>query len=165
MKQLNNPLTAEYQQLKTLVFSNSFPWFTDKSNCDEFYFYSHTFLERPEIRNYMMFPTVKSDYIGLFHEVLRQIFIHNQIDVRCVYRMNANAVEPNPNVSQITARHIDHTCPHSNMLIYLNDAGGATCTDDARHDPNEDDIVVFSGYHWHEMPKSKRRVVLVATYI
>ena len=165
MKQLDNPLTPEYFQLKNLIFSNSFPWFTDKSNCDSFYFYSHTFLERPEIRNYMMFPTVKSDYVGLFHDVLRQIFIHNGIDARCVYRMNANAVEPNPHVPQLTARHIDHTYPHKNLLIYLSNAGGSTYTDNDVHHPNEDDIIVFDGYHWHQMPENTRRVVLVATFL
>ena len=31
--------------------------------------------------------------------------------------------------------------------------------------PEEDDVIIFQGEHWHELPKQKRRVVLVMTYI
>ena len=31
--------------------------------------------------------------------------------------------------------------------------------------PEEDDVIIFEGIHWHQLAKHKRRVVLVMTYI
>ena len=77
-----------------------------------------------------------------------------------------------------TRPHVDHKFPHTNMLIYLTDAGGKTIVEDISkreestfslslaHDPKEDDVVTFGGqYHCHELPKEKPRLVIVTTYI
>ena len=68
--------------------------------------------------------------------------------------------------------HIDHSFPHKNLIIYLNDpAGGDTVLVDKdykeidRHHPKEDDIISFEGIHYQKMPKEGRRIVLVVTYI
>ena len=55
--------------------------------------------------------------------------------------------------------------PHKNMLIYLTDAGGSTFVEGEEFAPEEDDVIMFEGLHWHKLPRKERRVVLVMTYI
>ena len=160
MKQLKNPLTDEYYQLKNLVLGKEFPWFHETNPRDSFYFYSHVFLERPTERS--LFPAVRSEYVDLFHTVIQQIFKHNNIPIDIIYRMNANAVDAGKGC---TTAHTDHDFPHQNLIIYLTDAGGETIVKGSRPKPPlEDDIATFSGIHCHMMPKKKRRVVLIAPY-
>ena len=162
MERLTNPLTPEYKQLKELVLGSDFAWFYDKNEKDNFHFYSHVFLDRPEFKKYSV---PKSPHIELFSHVLEQIFECNNLSASLVYRMNANAVDPQPLAPSHTISHVDHDFPHMNMLIYLPDAGGETVANVAEyHEPIEDDIVIFSGYHYHKLPETQRRVVLVATY-
>ncbi len=161
MKRLRNPFSPEYAELKSLVLGSDFAWFYDKNEKDNFHFYSHVFLDRPEFKKYSI---PKSPYLDLFSTVLEQIFDYNNLSVSLVYRMNANAVDPQPNAPQSTISHVDHEFPHENLLIYLTDAGGPTVADSKAREPMEDDIVIFKGYHHHHLPKTQRRVVLVATY-
>jgi hypothetical protein len=53
------------------------------------------------------------------------------------------------------------------MLVYFTDAGGETFVGVESHSPKEDDIIVFdsSKLHYMRAPKSKRRVIMVLTYI
>ena len=74
MKQLKNPLTDEYYQLKNLVLGSDFPWFHEKNQKDNFYFYSHVFLERPNEKS--LFPAVRSEYVDLFHTVIPVSYTH-----------------------------------------------------------------------------------------
>ena len=76
-----------------------------------------------------------------------------------------NAVAPSDKRNIISVPHEDHEYPHKNMLIYLTDAGGSTFVEGEEFAPEEDDVIIFEGIHWHELPKQKRRVVLVMTYI
>ncbi len=73
-------------------------------------------------------------------------------------------VYPDPDVDT-TFIHVDHHCPHKNMLVYLTDAGGETIMENDFHDPEEDDAIIFEGYHTHNVPKTKARIVLVATFV
>ena len=80
-------------------------------------------------------------------------------------RCAVNAVQQYEKEDTITLPHTDHDFPHKNMLIYLTDAGGSTFVEGEEFAPEEDDVIIFQGEHWHELPKQKRRVVLVMTYI
>ena len=164
INKLKTPFTGKYYELKKLVLSDTFPWYYSSNGIDDFSFYSHVFLERPDhVPVGKRYPRVSSQYIDLFDEVLEEIFNFNNIPVNCIYRMNANAVEP-PFWGTTSKWHIDHEFPHTNMLIYLTDAGGITRVEDEEHDPIEDDIIIFQGKHCHVLPDDKRRVVLVVTY-
>ena len=166
-------MTDNYFELKSLVLGQDFPWFhvshalvgrysQGQTNVNNFSFFSHVFLDRPEFKKYSV---PKSPHIELFSHVLEQIFECNNLSASLVYRMNANAVDPQPLAPSHTISHVDHDFPHMNMLIYLTDAGGETVANVAEyHEPIEDDIVIFSGYHYHKLPETHRRVVLVATY-
>ena len=162
LKELVNPKTEEYLKLKSSVLGEMFPWFRTKNKLDSFYFYSHTFLDRPEFAG---FPKPLSNDVDLFLDVFAQIARANkEMEVNYLLRMNANGVEPLPDNPEISAVHEDHTFPHKNVLIYLTDAGGETFVGDDVFHPKEDSIILFEGPHCHAMPKNDRRVVLVVTY-
>ena len=58
-----------------------------------------------------------------------------------------------------------------NLIVYLTNAGGKTFVKNEdtskyeEHDPVEDDIILFTGEHYMQTPRDKRRVILVATMI
>jgi hypothetical protein len=84
-------------------------------------------------------------------------------------RASANCVHPQQSV-QSTIPHYDHQFPHTNLIIYLTDAGGETIVFDKENNkefysPSEDDIVIFKGLHCMNTPKTKPRMILIATYI
>tara|TARA_B100000287_G_scaffold116707_1_gene108710 strand:+ start:1276 stop:1770 length:495 start_codon:yes stop_codon:yes gene_type:complete len=159
---LGNPLTQEYDDFKSLVLSDDFPWFIERNPKDDFDFYSHVFLERPySDRRY---PAVTSQFMDLANVVMNQIIDYNNLAVNCILRLNANAVHPWYYNSQNTAPHVDHDFPHYNLLVYLTNAGGDTHCEGQVHEPIEDDVILFEGEHCHRFPLRDRRVVLVATY-
>lgn len=88
--------------------------------------------------------------------------------IRCILRCNFNAVHSDQ--QGFTIPHEDHdstVIPHKNMLVYFTDSGGSTIVGTEQHSPAEDDIIVFnsSKLHYMQMPKSKRRVIMVLTFI
>jgi len=144
------------------VLSDDFPWFYEKNPKDDFSFYSHVLIERPHYDR--RYPISTSQFTDLANDVFNDIVNHNNLQVDCLYRMNINAVHPwfyNPDT---TAPHLDHDFPHKNFLLYFTDAGGDTICEGQRHEPIEDDVIIFEGEHCHRFPLRDRRVVLVATY-
>ena len=180
MKILKNPKLPNYNSLKDFVLGDSFPWFYNehfvyKENTEHYIksgegfsdisFYTHSFLNRP--KNTGMgekYPTVNSPHTGKVSDVLNSIFIANNIEVNCIYRMNANLLHPSKTEKK-TLIHVDHPFPHKNLLIYLTDSGGKTVCGRDVHDPKEDDIITFEGEHYNFLPENTRRIVIVATYI
>ncbi len=174
MKHLKNPKTIKYKKLKKTILSNEFPWFyvdrivknADKRD-DNPTWYSHGVLTRPVQGT--RYPKESSPYLPQISEVLEEIFVHNNINTQCIYRININAVHPPVTTTYSTVQHVDHDFPHKNLIIYLTDAGGDTLLyqDDniINHTPSEDDIISFSGLHSYNLPTTTRRVVLVCTYM
>ena len=177
MKILKNPKTINYKQFKSLVLSENFSWHETRQrmpgSTDTHSFMSHTFLARPTYQ--ARYSTVQSSDIDLCYRVFVEIFEFNQIDIKYIYRMNANKTYPESgNGDKFSQMHVDHLWNHNNILIYLTNAGGKTIVPrigksrfiSRSHDPQEDDIIQFGGLvHAHEYPKKDPRVVLVATYI
>ena len=64
---------------------------------------------------------------------------------------------------QFTNPHTDHSFKHVNLLIYLTDNGGKTFVEGEEHEPSEDDVILFTGEHFFELPKKGRRIVIIAT--
>ena len=62
---------------------------------------------------------------------------------------------------------MDHDFDTHNIVVYLNQFEcGATNVEGESHKPQEDDIIIFDGFHSIEQPcNGTRRVVLVATYL
>ena len=175
--QLKNPKTEQYYNVKNYILSNDFPWYYNYTGSyilpkefdgierDHMPWFSHGILIRPiESQKYS---TVNNENIIQFQKMLDEIFDYNDLELKCLFRINANLVTPKKGV-QVTPAHNDHHWPHKSMLIYLTDAGGKTYVGREEFDPKEDDIISFSGYpekHYYRVPKEKNRVVIVLTYI
>tara|TARA_B100001250_G_scaffold384794_1_gene379962 strand:- start:62 stop:622 length:561 start_codon:yes stop_codon:yes gene_type:complete len=186
MKQLfKNPQFDSYKQLKEFVLSPYCKWThiaesippdgDDAPNEDSKYkntdFYAHSFLARPrdDVKRY---PTVEdSEFIDLVSTALCDIMLYNGFCIRSFYRICANATHPFEKIYS-TVPHQDHSYEHGNVILYLTDAGGKTFVETENnsdsyeyHDPKEDDVFLFSGKHYNETPKDKRRVIIVATFM
>ncbi len=133
-------------------------------------FYVHPFIQRPDYE--FLFPRIKSSHMFDVNQVICEILnynidtiLNNNMQVNMMCRCVANAKDGVGDRIVKCAPHVDHNFPHKNMLIYLTDAGGKTFVEGEEFAPEEDDVIIFQGTHWHELPKQKRRVVLVMTYI
>ena len=185
---LKNPKTSNYFNLKKNILDHTFEWTyienTIHQNVDEDIsippsysqknglriinnsMYTHIFLRRPDKDT--LYPKIESEYMEDVNGVYGDIFNSNldyMSNFNLMIRCSANAVEPSQENNVITMPHVDHPWQHVNMLIYLTDAGGSTFVEGEEFAPEEDDVIIFQGQHWHELPKQKRRVVLVMTYI
>jgi len=169
---LENPKTSNYQNFKFNIQSYMFPFFYEsKSTRRELDipghanipYYVHEIIQRPEKTN-LSIPMSVSPSTSDASEVVRQILEHNNIQFKTFLRMAINAVHPAPEVLK-TVPHTDHVYDHKNFLLYFTSAGGKTVVEGESYDPVEDSAIIFSGKHYHETPKSERRVVLVATYV
>lgn len=174
IRKLLNPKSDIYLESKKLVNSVDISWYrtpvsvedvqdNEEDTTNNIRFFSHGVLMRPGCQS-TMYPKVNSDYVEGFNNLLWQIFQYNRIEVYCMYRINLNLVLPSAGI-QRTPSHQDHPFPHKNIIIYLTDAGGATVCEGERYEPEEDDIITFEGEHYHELPKEKDRIILVATYL
>ena len=179
--QLNNPKTESYNNLKNLILDGDINWFyhptttpaslnyndyTLNKNIFNPPMYSHIFLLRTDLNN--LYAKANSPYMDDVNKMYCEIFNDN-MDVMKSFNMMCrcavNAVQPYEKEDTITVPHTDHDFPHKNMLIYLTDAGGSTFVEGEEFAPEEDDVIIFEGMHWNELPKEERRVVLVMTYI
>jgi len=165
---LKNPCTQVYQRFKSDIRSPNFSWNYFEGDEATPPYYSHTILARPGFDG-MFMSTQQSEYLVHSNEVLKEIFDHNEIDVKAVLRINVNCTHYTGGTS--SPIHRDHDFPHHNLLIYLSSfQQGCTSvySGDVRgvHSPSEDDIIEFRGLHNMEPPApGDRRIVLVATYI
>jgi len=171
LKELKNPVTEKYLELKKYILSDKFPWFYDVTSPleDGIPFFSHTVLARPEEE--FPVPEVRSEIFNSSVIVLRDIFRYNNIHVNTLLRINVNYTFYF-NGGTACPLHYDHPFQHKNLLIYLTNSHGPTVLintktkqEDYFH-PQEDAIITFEGKHYHYQPKlGERRIVLVATYI
>ena len=186
--QLKNPKTDQYYKVKEYIFSKIIPWYRipdtggvnidrrvmipKKNRChvDTPYF-SHAFLLRPD-DGIHRFPYPASPMLGDIESMLYEIWDYNKIDVKCIFRIGANLVEPTDK-DQYSPPHVDHSdIPHNNMIIYFTDSGGETVVHSKlpfnrvqEFSPKEDDIITFDGLpHYIKLPRKKSRIVLVVTY-
>ena len=170
IKVLENPKTCNYFDFKNTILSFRFPFFYEKestrfevSGHSNISYYVHEIIKRPE-RNNLLIPEVVSPFIADATLLAQEILNHNNIKYSTFLRMCVNAVHPFSEVLT-TVPHTDHDYDHKNLIVYLTSAGGKTIVGGESYDPVEDGAIIFDGEHYHETPKSERRVVLVATYI
>ena len=136
---------------------------------EQFPLYAHNFLQRSDSN--FLYTQIKSKYINDINQMYCEILnhnidiIHHQYQFNMMCRCAANTVIPCGEQTIKCFPHYDHNFPHKNMLIYLTDSGGRTFVEGEEFAPEEDDVIIFEGIHWHELPKQERRVVLVMTYI
>ena len=161
IKVLRNPKTNHYREFKDTVLSKEFPWrYNVSTNMD---FYSHVFLQRPELNGYT---EPHSKWTNQNCIVMGEIVDYNGLYKDIPYfflRANANATHPDSG-RQYSDPHVDHpNTPHSNLIVYLTDADGDTIVENDRYSPKEDDVVLFTGEHYMQRPSKGRRVILIST--
>ena len=161
IKVLKNPKTNHYREFKSTVLSKEFPWrYNVSTNMD---FYSHVFLQRPELNGYT---EPHSKWTNQTCIVMGEIVDYNGLYKDIPYfflRANANATHPDSG-RQYSDPHVDHpNTPHSNLIVYLTDTDGDTIVENDRYSPKEDDVVLFTGQHYMQRPSKGRRVILIST--
>ena len=173
LKLLSNPESPHYLGFKNWVLSGEFVWYYNeyggvhsvKGIDSNVPFYTRTFIRRPETR---AFPSIDSgmdsNQVDNVVKVITEIFEYNNLSFNSLLRLSVNAVHPKNEIITSTP-HVDHNFPHQNFIIYLTDAGGSTFIEGEEHDPRENDVIYFTGEHYHKTPAKKRRVILVATMI
>tara|TARA_B100000579_G_C22595179_1_gene739988 strand:+ start:120 stop:677 length:558 start_codon:yes stop_codon:yes gene_type:complete len=179
IKILENPQSENYKLLKNNILDNTFPWYYSnysvikswednknplKDNLENYAqvpFYSHTILDRPENKKYS---SASSNFLEDSIVAINEIIKYNFGDKRYFHlRISANCTHPSTGI-QFSMPHQDHEFDHLNFICYLNNAGGRTFIDGHQpYEPVEDECIVFSGKHYGELPKKKRRIVLVST--
>ena len=162
--QLANPHTQTYRRFKSDVMSSAFPCNYFHGDCASPAHYYHTILARPGFEEALM-PTQQSDWLNIANKVLLEIFMANNIKVKSVLRMVVNCTHETD--GHTTPLHMDHNFETNNIVVYLNQFEcGATNVEGESHKPQEDDIIIFDGFHSIEQPcNGTRRVALVATYL
>ena len=168
---LKNPKTENYHLLKETILSRRFPWFYASTTTHgesegipgfvNVPMFGHVFIGRPETYGWS---TTDSDLHQLAVDVVREILHENNFISKQYYilRLAANCVLPNEGL-QFSEPHIDHTFPHFNFIVYLTNSGGNTIVEEDTHEPIEDQPIIFTGWHYMQLPKKERRIVLVAT--
>ena len=194
LNSLSNPKTTNYKSLKEYIFSDTFSWVHYEQstpidaieNCDEIFkykrtgfdpdqhgnvpYYVRTYLKRPEADSYPKLAHANSQETDSVITVINEILKANEIEISTFLRISINCVHPCKDITY-SLPHLDHQCPHGNLLIYFTDAGGRTFVQDDEtvkyHDytPKEDDVIIFTGRHFMETPSENRRVILVATFV
>ena len=183
LKILNNPKTENYQLLKNIIFDHQFPWYyqatsttglSDMKGHRSYPFYSHIFLTRPDATNPHYYPVPKSGSTDLAVQVISEIINYNKNPFNdgksrfFLTRLSSNSTFPIEDEYQFTIPHCDHDFPHINFICYLNEGygGGRTFIEGySPHEPVEDQCIIFSGKHYMELPKRKRRIIIVGTMI
>ena len=177
MKELQNPKTEVYFNLKNHFISKWFPWYYHKSTLpegsevddghDEFPFFSYEILTRPGCNGDLYSKVNGPEFIDDVNSFFSEVCFFNGIDPKTILRINVNLTIPTEK-NLPSPLHTDHNFPHKNMLVYITPThDGHTIVDGIEHPMDEDSILIFDGslLHCHLPPTTDRRIVLVITYI
>tara|TARA_R100000005_G_scaffold73281_1_gene40554 strand:- start:303 stop:848 length:546 start_codon:yes stop_codon:yes gene_type:complete len=173
---LQNPKTDRYLELKKNILCNNFPWYwrpkSTVANLEveghrNIPHYSHTLLERPDVRK---FSETTSVYLEPYIKVAEEILEYNGIRSNYFFlRACINCVHPTSGIPYCIP-HVDHHFPHKNLIMYITNSGGNTYVEGEQYFkkyeeyvPEEDDVVLFSGKHYMQAPKEERRIVILST--
>jgi len=178
MLELDVKESKSYQELKSIVLSNTFPWFIDnygytKHNFD---FLTHTVVRRGENKP-------NSFIYELTLKFLQSCGLKYRFKIKRIYRMAFNLTFPC--ILEKSGVHTDLNKDHKSIIIYFkNDEyelgtiiynkmmeKGKSSTFENNIDNDilkeikgkEDTGVMFDGLHYHEayFPKKDKRIVLV----
>ena len=133
-------------------------------------FVYHQIIKRPEVKK-KGDPAWNTPYASLFLDIFETFCRKAKIKKTQIYRAALNITFPTG--PKKCAIHSDHDFPHRQLLIYLNDADPNSKTvilNDKKKiikkiKPQKNTGVMFGPYpHYHILPKSLYRAVLVYTF-
>jgi|GEM_PF-3387837 len=178
MLELDVKGSKSYQQLKSIVLSNTFPWFLEQYGNEKhnFNFLTHTVVKRGENKP-------NSFIYELTLKFLQSCGEKYKFKIKQIYRMAFNLTYPcNLEKSGV---HTDLTIEHKNIIIYLqnDECELGTIIYDKMIEENktstfdnttnmiilketkgkEDTGIMFDGRYYHEayFPKKDKRIILV----
>ena len=180
MLELNVKESKDYQDLKSIVLSNTFPWFIEKygdeNTKDKFEFLTHTVVKRGQDKpnSFIYEPTLK---------FLQACALRYKFKIKQIYRMAFNLTYPC--YLEKSGIHTDLFNNHKTIIIYLkNDEyelgtiiydkmieenETSTFTNDKnisilkKITGKEDTGIMFDGRYYHEafFPKKDKRIALI----
>lgn len=161
--------SKEQQQFIDHLLSSDFPLYYTSST-GKYKFFSHTFLKRNENLQGSA-GIVHSSYWESIHKLFKEICVKYNIEHNIIYRANLNVTLFDKD--KMGDLHTDHSFPHKNFIIYLNDfSNGFTyiLDEDSKEikeiKPEKFKVVIFGGnMHAQGFCNIKeRRVVLIITF-
>lgn len=171
----------ERSEIENYVMSSWFPWYRapeqtlvpiDPRVANQVVnapYFCHTLMRRSEVENHP--GEIVSPSYKFFEIIFLRWCITNNIKVNTIYRACLNLVTYAP--GEFSVPHVDHTFPHNNWIMYLNDVDRVcTLLFDNNMVPVEEietkayTSVAFSQQqHAHQYPKgTDHRFVLVFTW-
>ena len=162
-------LSEEQKKFTEHLLSNIFPLYCSAST-EGYEVFGHSFLDRNK-NNKDVEGEVNSPYWESVYNLFKEICAKYEIAHKIIYRSCLNVTTYNKN--KMGDLHIDHTFPHKNFIIYLNDfSDGSTYVQDEETKEiievkaEKFKVVIFGG-HMHAQGfcgNGQRRVVLVVTF-
>jgi hypothetical protein len=107
----------EFEKIKEVIMSNTFPWFYNKEvsyvgASDGFYFL-HNFFE--------------SANVSMYFNILTPIL--NKLDIKAIIKIKGN-LYPKTSIIEEHKKHVDCCFSHKGFLFYINNNNGFTRLDD-----------------------------------
>jgi hypothetical protein len=160
------------------LLSANFPWFwnatimrRDDGTNSKYTALTHTFRSRLR-EDKLDWGTPNSEYLSVAESIFWDACLQSNVIPKIIHRSAANLNLPNKD--KHTDIHIDHSFPHKNFILYLNDFTNAPTyvfSDDHKtiineSIPEKNKFVIFSGLpHAAGFCKeNERRIVLVVTF-
>jgi len=148
----------EFDNIKLLLTSDSFPWFyhdyvSDKKDKNKFYF-NHSFYN-----NYKP----QSDFFGIWKNLL------NKLEIKSLIRIKGN-LHTRVNKSVYNNFHVDLPYKHKGCLLYINNNNGFTFFKESNKKviPKENRVVLFDPSIEHKSSSCsncKTRITVNINYI
>jgi len=160
----NSFLKPEHKKLISTLLSNHFPlyWTDHQVFPDKRPYLSHAFLLHDKKTNTS---TINSTVYDRVLDILKTFCLKNSIPFNKCFRANLNITFPLP--SKEGKFHKDHKFKHKQLIVYLNNSNGDTILKHAGR-------IKFKKYrgicfddqkHYAETPSTKKRAILVFTFI
>lgn len=166
-------LNDNQKKLLENVLGQEFPFYYTPSalDGDDISYMSHTILRRPELRAERE-NGINSPYYDFFKNILEDFCKKNNVLLSEILRICVNLTLPTAKKS--SGIHIDHDFKHKQLILYLTDNNEAfthILEDDKTTiiksiKPEKYKAVCFTDkFHYVDLPTTKRRVVVVFTFV
>ena len=160
----NNFLKPQHKKLIKIMMTNTFPlfWIPHQVYPDKRPYLSHTFILHDKKTNTS---TINSTVSHEVLDILKTFCFKNSISFNKCFRANLNITFPLS--SKKGKFHKDHKFKHKQLIVYLNNSDGDTVL-------KRSGRIKFKKYrgicfddqlHYAETPLTKRRAILIFTFI
>ena len=180
IKELKNSCSKEYLEFKKHIHSKDIAWYFNAASTDskhqlgeDYPFYSHTIMERPNIIFDKPWTKQTSELFNPAYNILKQILEDNDIKISVIYRINLNATFPVSTKIKKSVYHTDLEIPHQNLILYMSKFKGGEFyikenKQEVKYTPKEDNIFLFDGELQHSVAPPvglERRIIMVVNFL